>query len=93
MSAASADEPTPGGPQGRIYRIRLEGQLSADWSEWFGLAVTPLEDGDTLLVGPLPDQAALHGVFARIRDLGLSLVCVSRSTGGASPPAVGGTPR
>ncbi len=61
--------------QGENYEFRVKGQLRPDWSDWFeGLTVTPLQDGDTLLSGILPDQAALHGVLARIRDLNLIVV-------------------
>jgi hypothetical protein len=62
-----------------IYQIRLEGQLGPDWSEWFeGLDITLQRNGETVLSGPLPDQAALHGVLARIRDLGIVLISVNR---------------
>jgi len=61
------------------YTIRLEGHLASHWSEWFeGLTVAHTESGETILSGPLADQAALHGVLARIRDLGLPLLAVSR---------------
>ncbi len=61
------------------YRIRVRGHLHNRWSEWFGgLAVQRQEDGTTVLVGPVADQAALHGVIVRIRDLGLPLLTVSR---------------
>ena len=64
------------------YEIRVEGHLAADWSDWFaGLAVCQEADGVTVLSGPL-DQAALHGVLAKARDLGLVLVSVSQSTQG-----------
>lgn len=61
------------------YTIRLEGHLASRWSEWLeGLTVAHTESGETILSGPLADQAALHGVLARIRDLGLPLLAVSR---------------
>ncbi len=60
-----------------IYEFRLKGHLDDRWSDWFGgLAVQRQEDGTTVLLGPIVDQAALHGVIARIRDLGLPLLSV-----------------
>ncbi len=57
------------------YRVRIQGQLGPEWSSWFaGLTVVPEPEGTTLLSGWLSDQAALHGLLAAIRDLGLSLV-------------------
>ncbi|MDY6876644.1 MAG: hypothetical protein SWK90_10660 [Chloroflexota bacterium] len=62
-----------------IYRLRVKGVLDEKWSGWFaGLAVTPQANGETLLTGPVRDQAALHGILARIRDLGLLLLSVER---------------
>ena len=62
------------------YEIRIEGHLATDWSGWFeGLAVCQELNGETVLSGPL-DQAALHGVLARVRDLGLVLVAVNPQT-------------
>ena len=62
-----------------IYEFRLKGHLDDRWSERFGdLAVQRQEDGTTVLVGPVVDQAALHGVISRIRDLGLPLLSVKR---------------
>jgi hypothetical protein len=64
------------------YEIRVEGHLTADWSDWFaGLTVRQEANGETVLYGPL-DQAALHGVLAKVRDLGLTLVAVNRRTQG-----------
>jgi hypothetical protein len=64
-----------------IYRIHVRGQLDDHWSDWLeGLAIQRQADGTTLLVGPVIDQAALHGVIARIRDLGLPLLAVDRVT-------------
>jgi hypothetical protein len=72
---------------GDTYCIRVSGHLDARWSEWLGdLDIQHQPDGTTVLVGPVVDQAALHGVIARIRDLGLPLLAVNRiaeSRGGA----------
>jgi len=61
------------------YQIRLRGHLGAEWTDWFeGLTITLEEDGDTLLTGPVVDQAALHGLLRKVRDLGMPLVSVNR---------------
>ncbi len=73
------------------YRIRVKGKLDPHWSSLFEeLAMRPQDDGTTLIVGELPDQAALHGVIARIRDLGLTLISISRDDSHAQQPAEGG---
>lgn len=60
------------------YQIRLKGHLEARWAEWFdGLAITLEENGITLLSGPVVDQAALHGILKKVRDLGLTLLSVN----------------
>ncbi len=62
-----------------IYHIRVKGHLEARWERWFEpLAIAPQPDGDTLLIGPVADQAALHGLLKRIRDLGLPLISIER---------------
>ena len=62
------------------YEFHVKGLLDKRWSEWFGgLAIHHQEDGTTVLVGPVVDQAALHGVMVRIRDLGLPLLSVNRA--------------
>jgi len=74
-----SNEPTsqPDSFQPMLYQIRIKGQLDSQWTDWFeGLTITQEEDGDTLLTGPLVDQAALHGLLKKVRDLGLPLVSV-----------------
>jgi len=63
-----------------IYQIRIRGYLRPEWSEWFeGTTITHESNGDTILSGSVRDQAALHGLLARVRDLGLSLVSVNQA--------------
>lgn len=62
-----------------VYQIRLKGHLGRTWTDWFaGLTITQEDNGDTLLTGPVVDQAALYGVLKRVRDLGLPLLSVNR---------------
>lgn len=57
-----------------IYEIRLKGHLGKRWANWFdGLTITLADNGDTILTGPVVDQAALHGLLKKVRDLGLPL--------------------
>jgi len=63
--------------QPMVYQIRIKGHLGHQWTEWFeGLTITLEEDGDTLLTGPVVDQAALHGLLKKVRDLGMPLISV-----------------
>ncbi len=63
------------------YEIKVKGHLDPCWSEWFmGVKLTYLEGNETLLSGPLADQAALHGILERIRDLNLKLISVTSET-------------
>jgi hypothetical protein len=72
-------------------RVRVHGELAAGWSAVLGeLAVNPEPDGTTLVTGELPDQAAVHGVLASIRDLGLSLISVETNAIPSSSP-IGGS--
>ncbi len=67
----------PGQPM--VYQIKVKGHLGCQWTDWFdGLTITLEEDGDTLLTGPVVDQAALHGLLKKVRDLGMPLLSVNR---------------
>lgn len=69
-------ETNPG--QLMVYEIRLKSHLGAEWTDWFdGLTVTLEDSGDTLLTGPVVDQAALHGLLKKVRDLGMALVSIN----------------
>ena len=75
-----SETPTPikAHPEPELYEIRVRGHLDARWANQFdGLTITLEEDGYTLLTGPVIDQAALHGLLKKVRDLGLPLVSVS----------------
>lgn len=64
--------------QPTIYQLKIKGQLGHQWMEWFeGLTITLEEDGNTLLTGQVIDQAALHGILKKIRDLGMPLLSVN----------------
>jgi hypothetical protein len=65
--------------QPMVYQIRIEGHLGREWADWFeGLAITLEDNGETLLTGPVVDQAALHGLLRKVRDGGMPLVSVMR---------------
>ena len=60
-----------------VYQIRVQGHLGRQWTDWFGgLTITLEDNGDTLMTGPVVDQAALHGVLRSVRDLGLPLLSI-----------------
>ncbi|MEJ2207461.1 MAG: hypothetical protein P8129_00305 [Anaerolineae bacterium] len=62
-----------------VYEIRVKGNLDLKWSDWFdGFSITPVDNDETLLIGSVADQAALHGLLHKIRDLGLPLLTVQR---------------
>lgn len=90
MSDKQNQKHEPAGPC--VYQIRIKGHLNRQWMDWFGgLTVTLEENGDTLLTGPVVDQAALYGLLRRIRDLGMPLLSVNRIQRG--PSATLGTGR
>ncbi len=61
-----------------VYQIRVRGVLDGKWSDWFdGMRISPQGGGDTLMTGPVVDQAALHGLLNKIRDVGLPLVALN----------------
>ena len=63
--------------QPTVYQIRVKGHLGSQWTDWFGgLTITTAENGETLLTGAVVDQAALHGLLKKVRDLGMPLVSV-----------------
>ncbi len=77
MSSTFNSEMNPSQPM--VYQIRIKGHLGREWTDWFGSLTLTLEDnGETLLTGPVVDQAALHGVLKKVRDLGMPLLSVNR---------------
>jgi hypothetical protein len=86
MPGTFNSESDPG--QSPVYQIRIKGHLGREWADWFeGLTLTALDNGETLLTGAVVDQAALHGVLRKVRDVGLpllSVVCVKPGQADAS---------
>ncbi|HXL38117.1 MAG TPA: hypothetical protein VN954_13065 [Ktedonobacteraceae bacterium] len=86
MSNEINSEIDPGQPM--VYQIRVKGHLGRQWTDWFGgLTIKREDNGETLLTGPVVDQAALHGVLKKVRDVGmplLSVVCVTPGQADAS---------
>jgi len=77
MSKTSNSKIEKGQPE--VYEICIKGHLGCQWTDWFeGLTITLEDTGDTLLAGPVTDQAALYGVLKKVRDLGMSLLSVNR---------------
>jgi hypothetical protein len=67
----------PGSENPTVYEIRIKGHLGSEWTDWFeGLTIQLDEDGETVLTGPVADQAALHGLIKKVRDVGLPLISV-----------------
>jgi hypothetical protein len=88
MSNELNSEIDPGQPL--VYQIRIKGHLGREWTDWFGgLTIRLTDNGETLLTGPVVDQAALHGLLRKVRDLGVPLLSVSRvKPGQAEAPDV-----
>jgi hypothetical protein len=62
-----------------VYQVRIKGHLGSGWADWFGgVMVSPEDNGETLLTSPMLDQAALHGLLKKVRDLGMPLISVNR---------------
>lgn len=73
-----------------VYKIRLKGHLGPQWTDWFGGATLRLEaNGETLLTCPVADQAALHGLLRKVRDLGMPLLAVIRIEPGQADASSG----
>lgn len=78
MSNEPSKESDLEGSQSMVYQIKIKGHLSTMWAEWFtGLTIQLEEDGNTLLIGTVVDQAALHGILKKVRDLGMPLLSVN----------------
>jgi len=77
-TASDQSKPETEGNQAMIYQIRIKGHLGQQWMDWFeGLTITLEDNGETLMTGGLDDQAALHGILKKVRDLGIPLLSVN----------------
>jgi hypothetical protein len=76
--------------QPMVYQVRIKGHLGGQWTDWFGgLSITLEDNGESLLTSPVIDQATLHGLLRKVRDLGMPLVSVTRvEPGQADAPDV-----
>lgn len=84
---ANQPNPTTDSGQPLVYQIRITGHLDSQWTDWFeGLTITPEENGETVLTGVVIDQAALHGLLKKVRDLGMPLVSVNAINSGQPHP-------
>jgi hypothetical protein len=76
MSTTNSSDTNPG--QRAVYQIRIKGHLGPQWSDWFeGMITTPQVNGDTVVTGLVIDQAALHGLLRKVRDLGVPLLSIT----------------
>ena len=81
MSSTFNSESDPGQPM--VYQIRIKGHLGSEWADWFeGLTIALEDNGEMLLTGSVIDQAALHGLLKKVRDLGMPLISVNRVKSG-----------
>ena len=77
---SNTPNPTTDPRQPMVYQIRIQGHLGSEWTDWFeGLSITLEDNGETLLTGPVVDQAALYGLLRKVRDLGMLLLAVNRA--------------
>jgi hypothetical protein len=81
-------DPTTDQRHPMVYQIRIQGHLGLEWTDWFeGLTLTLEDNGETLLTGSVVDQAALHGLLRKVRDLGMPLLSVNRAYPGQADAA------